>query len=309
MHWFISQIFARSNSHRPWVVHLSILYIHNAIPHALGHGPNVVPGGHHDVLAHVVDLVDRGHDGRCARTKHLQQPPFLGGLHDLGHGHEPLLHLELTPAPGQLKNTVTGDSWQDVSPGEGRSGQDLSSLLLLAHKEQVHGPNLRHTVLLAVQPENLGEALRHGFLLRGNGGRVVPPHLGSPHPAGPGSHVDGVGQQGHWLEALGVVGAHRGQDDEHLDLLRGPHTQVRVGADGSWAYVHGEAFSLGDPVFVHHQQFLETLQQPFFVQRRHGQASHGVIHPFQVLVWAKEADVAQGPIIRLHAFKALQSIM
>lgn len=119
--------------HRPGMIHLAVLDVGERFADELVDRLLLLHGGYVEVLAEVVDPVDRTNHTGSAGAKQFQQlkdnknihffsrrkrssltyPSLVEELADLWHGYVALGHLELAPLAGHAQDGVASDARQD----------------------------------------------------------------------------------------------------------------------------------------------------------------------------------------------------
>jgi len=189
-----------------------------------------------DIFTQVANPVHGTDHSRSTRTEHLHQSTILRRIADLCHGHGSLRHGEFA---GEVRNVV---ELGGVLAGEGEdavacdAGEDhavewgcdelVGAVGLPEDDEHVHGADLGKIVLGAVEPEILGVSKLSSLLLGEDAWGVVDSELVGTSATGSSAHVFRGAEERDRLEALGVVGANGGEDDEEKCFVR-------------WAYANG----------------------------------------------------------------------
>lgn len=263
-------------------------------------------------LALPADTPDGADDGGGAGAEGLNQPALGGGLGQVAHGvlalgDEPALRDE--PLAGEGEDRVAGDALEDGAV-QGRGDELLLARLLVAQgDEHVHGADLGDVLLLAEQPQVLGEAAAHGVALRHDAGRVVGAQLLVADAAWPGAHgvVGGLERDG--LEACGVVGPDGAGDDVQQGAARRADAEGLLRADHGGPQVERIAALRWDEALVELGELGDQVDHGSRGEGRQGDASGGAVEALHVLVWAEEADLALGVLVGLHALEALEGIV
>lgn len=263
-------------------------------------------------LALPADTPDGADDGGGAGSKGLDQPAVGGGLGEVAHGvlalgDEPALWGE--PLAGEGEDRVAGDALEDGAV-EGRGDELLLARLLVAQgDEHVHGADLGDVLLLAEQPQVLGEAAAHGVALGHDAGRVVGAQLLVADAAGPGAHgvVGGLERDG--LEPRGVVRADGAGDDVQQGAAGRADAEGLLRADHGRAQVQRVAALGGDEALIELGEGGDQVDHGGRGEGGQGDAGGRPVEALHVLVRAEEADLALGVLVGLHALEALEGIV
>ena len=220
-------------------------------------------------------------------------------------GVDDLLQRELAfadvAAPGaeQFETGHSGDAAEDRALQ--RRGDDLAVDL----EEHVHRADFFHIFSLnAVQPQNLSVAELVGVVLRLEGSGIVAARLGEAHAALDRADVVALHVDLHGVDALFVVGADGGHDDDEHQVMRRMHAHVGIHGDDEGTDVKRGVFAFGDPVLVDGNELFDGADHEFLVKQRDAQALIGHVQTGHVLFGAEQNGFAgRLGMIGLHAFK------
>lgn len=248
-----------------------------------------------------------------AGSETLDYPALVVRVGELLDGVLPLDDLELRqPLADKLNDAAPRHAVENDLVVQRRGNElRLPRLLVLPDDEEVTRARFGAEPLVAVQPQDLVEALIARLGGREERGPVVRTDLGVPETAGPrADRVVGGGLQPEPAGRRGHVG-HEGADDVKHGLGGGLDAQLGLGADHGGAEVEeGARAGLGEPAGAvdGHEGHHELLELGGG-EAGEGDARRGHEHARGVAVGAEEAELAVVATVRLEALEALSRVV
>ena len=158
----------------------------------------------------------------------------------------------------------------------------------------------------AVQPQDLGVTLLLGAVARPQGGGVVAAGLGHAGAAPNGADVLVLDIDLGGGQSLGVVGAHRADDDDILAVVGGVDAQGGVQTNDKGTDIQGGVLLIGDPLLIQLDQLSDTGQGQVFRHLGQGNALAGQVQPTHVVHGAEQLD---GAVCGAVGFQTLEDLL
>ena len=257
------------------------------IVQALGDRTNLAAADFHLFGIAPVQEADGGDDGSRTGAEGFFQFAGVVGFSQLVDGDAAFGDLK-APAAHQFDGRFPGDAAQDRTIQRG--GDDLA----VDFEEDVHSTDFFDvTALHTVQPQHLSIVFFLSFGLGFQGSGIVAGGFGEAGAAADRTDILGFHINAHRVEALGIIGAHRGSDDDKVIMLAGMHAQMGIDGNDKGTQIEGGILGMRNPILLHAEEFLQVFHHFILVHRRDAQAVVGQIEAGEVLLRAEQEVAAQ----------------